>query len=332
MPTNENLMPVTYSTLQQACARFAYGTRDLQLLTQSQLDDIADAIRDGYLGVLLPPPEAPGKPVHQWSFMRPLQELTLTAPYATGTITATAGVVTISGGTWPTWAEHGGELFVRGRGYWVTARDGLTITVDDETLALTTATTYQLTRCRYELPENFGGIEGPLTYAAGAGWPRRWIEVVKHADLRRKLQVVGWISRPSIAAIVPKTFDPGTGTLYQIEFWPRPDADYVLTYVMRAIAVELSDDNEYPMGGPDLGPVITESCLAAMERLLDDAEGIHGQQAKQGLLTAISLDRQNNSPDFLGYNSDHSDCPAGNYPYGRCCGESNVIHTVEGMY
>jgi hypothetical protein len=66
-------------------------------------------------------------------------------PYSTGTVAISSGVVTLSGGTFPSWAARG--IFrVNGLTYTVDSRDSNTqITLDDTSVAASSSTAYEIT-------------------------------------------------------------------------------------------------------------------------------------------------------------------------------------------
>ena len=99
---------------------YLFGIRSS--FSADQTTDIEECIRDGLHDVYS---------AYKWSFFRPVKYITTTAPYSTGTITIASGVVTLSGGTFPSWAAIG-VLKVDSDYYDVDTRDGDTqITLED---------------------------------------------------------------------------------------------------------------------------------------------------------------------------------------------------------
>jgi hypothetical protein len=70
----------------------------------------------------------------------------------------------------------------------------------------------------------------------------------------------------------------------------------------------IDSTNLYPIGGEQLAQVILEACLAAAERLYDDAERVHTKRFQEMLPLAITADLEATSPRTLG-----PDRPKGEY-------------------
>jgi len=152
----------------------------------------------------------------------------------------------------------------------------------------------------YELPLEFDSLEGDLTYEPGKSDYYPPVRVVQESEVRRWRQDDDLSGRPRLAAVVPVKFDPTVGSRRQIMFYPVPDAAYILTARMRLRPLMLSEANPYPIGGEALAEAITESCLAAAERYLDEREGVHAKRFMEALAAAIAADRDASSPDHLG--------------------------------
>ncbi|MHC4705416.1 MAG: hypothetical protein ACYTFQ_33145 [Planctomycetota bacterium] len=89
-------MVASYSSLLERVGHHLFGIRSGY--TSDQTTDIEECIKDGLHDVYT---------AHPWSFFRPVKEITTTAPYSTGTITVASGVVTLTSGTFPSWAAVG---------------------------------------------------------------------------------------------------------------------------------------------------------------------------------------------------------------------------------
>ena len=262
------------------------------------LTDLGDLINAGYRRFLT---------AHRWSFMRPATTLSTSASYSTGTVTVSSGVVTLTGGTFPSWAADG-DFILAGVTYTVNTRDtGTQITLDDLTVTQATASSYTLGRPIYVLPDDFGSLDGPLTYRPGSSAIYGPIEIIPDHQIRSRRQWSDYTSRPRVAAIRPVAFDPTAGQRWEIHFDPIPDAIYVLTYTYNAIPGKLTTSNKYPLGGVYHNETILEACLAKAELRLDDNQGAHESAYQQALATSIKHDRQQHVPDFLGANLDPSE-------------------------
>jgi hypothetical protein len=148
-------MVCSYSSLLERVGHELFGIRSG--FSAGQTTDILQCINDGLHYVYT---------AHDWSFFRPVKDITTTAPYATGTVTIAAGVVTLTGGTFPSWAADG-ILKVSNAYYSVATRDSNTqLTLDTTSLTVASATAFQLARPEVPLSESFEAVanDSDLTY------------------------------------------------------------------------------------------------------------------------------------------------------------------------
>lgn len=162
----------------------------------------------------------------------------------------------------------------------------------------------------YNLPDDFGGLEGNLTFATNDD---AWVSVTitSEQQIRELRQITttntGW---PRLAAVRPiLTPTAGaTGTRYELLIWPEPDAIYTLSYRFNIMPEALTSGLPFPHGGLVHAETILESCLAVAERRLDDYESTYHHEMFTELLEAsIQNDRALQVPHTLGYNADGSD-------------------------
>ena len=152
----------------------------------------------------------------------------------------------------------------------------------------------------YDLPAGFDGIEDNLlTWPEGEGYYPP-VPIVPWGDIRRRLSEDDTTGRPQYAAIIAAEYDATVGSKRQIVLYPTPDDAYTLSAVMRLRWTMIDDDNPYPIGGEIVAEAITEACLAAGERLLDGAPGVHYEASQAALEGAIRLDKEATSPATLG--------------------------------
>lgn len=270
-------------------------------LTEDEANDLIDVVKTGLRNVYAPLP-LDGY-THRWSFMDPITTLTTRAPYSTGTVTIVAGVVTLAGGTFPTWAASG-ELRIDGVAYPVaTYSSGSSITLDDTSIAAAAGTTYELVQQVYDLPDDFGGIIGPLTYRPGTPNTSLEVGLRSETELRRSQRVLDVPTAPRYYAIRPKTYSGGTsqGQRWELLLDVPPDRAYVFTYRYSRSPDTISTANQYPYGGLYMAETYKESCLAAAELMLRDlANGPHKQKFLENLKASIEKDRAEMVPDSLG--------------------------------
>lgn len=290
--TTPAAMTVSYDNLLARVGRFLSQQRSG--FSDSETCDIEDCIRDGLLAVYS---------AHDWSFFKPVKDITTTAPYTTGTITVVNGVVTLAGGgTFPSWAADG--LLKADNGYYsIATRDGNTqVTLDDTTLDLDSETTYELARPEIPLDASFEAIAGDsdLTYYPDQNELYPPVRMRHDVAIRTWQQDDPYFDRPIYYSVRTVEFDPTVGSRKVLAFYPAPDAAYVLRVPMILRPTMIDADNPYPVGGETLAAVITEACLAAAERNLDDTEAVHNKRFLELLPLAIRADQEKSSPTTLG--------------------------------
>lgn len=154
------------------------------------------------------------------------------------------------------------------------------------------------------LPDSYGGLDGELTYAAGVQiFP---IRVVNEEEIRRAQQQTSSSSGPPIMCCVrPISADAiSTGQRYQAEFFPTPDAVYVLTYKRNVLPNNISATYPYPWGGEHHSQTILASCIAAAEMIIDDiVQGPRWTHFMTQLSVSIEADRRMGT-QYFGRNND----------------------------
>ncbi len=160
----------------------------------------------------------------------------------------------------------------------------------------------------YDLPSAYDAIDGSLTFAADLSDYYPPLERVQESEIRRLRSNNEYSDRPTKYAVVSLAFDSSVGSKRGIELYPTPDAAYVLTAIMRLRTTMIDNDHPYPLGGEVLASVIIEACLAAAEKNLEDAPGVHFAQYQKLLAAAIQIDKEASSPDTIGFGSMRTEC------------------------
>ena len=91
---------------------------------------------------------------HQWPWYHTVGRLNINATYNTGSVTLTNGsaVVTLAGGTFPSWAANG-DLYIGGMPHPILSRDSDTqVTLDSAWYEAAVTTSYDLAQTNYDLP------------------------------------------------------------------------------------------------------------------------------------------------------------------------------------
>lgn len=301
-------MIASYSTLLERVGHELFGIRSGY--TSDQTVDILQCIQDGLRYVYT---------AHDWSFFRPVKDISTTAPYATGTVTIAAGVVTLAGGTFPSWAADG-ILKVSNSYYSVATRDGNTqITLDDTSVTVASATAFSLGRPEVPLDESFEAIspDSVLTYYPSQNWT--YPPVVQRHDqrIREMQQADPYYDRPCYYSVRTVEFDPTVGSRKRLAFYPTPDAAYVLRVPMILRPTMIDATDVYPVGGETLAQLIVEACLMSVELdFYEKLDGRHTQMFQSLLPLAIKADLEKSAPTSLG-----PDMPHGEGYYSGICND-----------
>jgi hypothetical protein len=281
----------SYSSLLKRVGHFLFGIRSS--FSSDQTDDITDCIRDGLRRVYAS---------HDWSFFKPVEDISTTAPYTTGTVTVVDGVVTLATGTWPSWADYG-ILKVSNSYYSIDTRDSDSqLTLDDTTLDVDAGTSYELGRPEIPLASTFEAVanDSDLTYYPDQNELYPAVSQRHDAAIRKWQMDDPYYDRPVHYSVRTVEFDPTTGSRRRLAFYPVPDAAYVLRVPMILRATMLDSTNQYPVGGESLSQLILEACLAAAEHNYDDTESVHEKRYLEMLPLSIRTDQERSSPTSLG--------------------------------
>jgi len=102
--------------------------------------------------------------INDWAYYSVHGRVITEAPYGTGTITSSGTAVTLTGGTWPSWAATGAYLRIGNEIARVASRTSGTVVVLDPTLSLKENVAnepYTLYRTVYALPDDFRNLDEP---------------------------------------------------------------------------------------------------------------------------------------------------------------------------
>jgi hypothetical protein len=151
----------------------------------------------------------------------------------------------------------------------------------------------------YDLPGDFGGLEGKLTFEPDKTWSA--VCSVPFQMIRDYRQRGQFSAPPTRAAIVPKSGTPGPyGQRSRIELWPTPDATYQLTYRYHILPGALTPLNPYPYGGVEHAETIQAACIACAERSMNDTAGEKQQYFAERFAASVQQDAQRFSPESFG--------------------------------
>ena len=252
------------------------------------------------------------QPAHEWSFLKPVTMLDLIGSYVTGTIaiTVTGTTVTLTNGVWPSWTATNGTLVVDNVAYAIASRtDNTHIELSEAwTEDTETAASYILRHDgNYNLPDDFGGLEGDMIYSEGSSKPN--IRIIGEGKIRSLRAGTTSRTYPQFAAIRPKKQTiTTTGQRFEIMFFPVPAVTDTLSYKMLVLPELLVTTTiTYPYGGAMHSETILASCLAVAESQEDEKRGVKWQEFMDRLAASIQIDKRMISADHFGYNRDDSD-------------------------
>ena len=290
---SESSLSIGLPELSQAVGFYlGYGRGQDVSWTATQLAEILGVVQSGVRRVYYPPAVDAGTVGYEWSWLRPNEYLNIYGRYNVGTIAIVSGVVTLTGGVWPSWAASGylTATTVSQQGA-VASRDSDTqITLVDTTVNLVSGSAYSIGKIAYDLPDNFGRLIGTLHYPEAAY--RHTIQIVPASRIVDMYAYSNLTDDPTYAAVRYKADDGSYGQRQELLLFPTPTAPWTLSYEYEAYSGALSDDFPYPLGGMQLAELYIESCLALAETRINDAIGQHAQQFSVLLIDAVARDRK----------------------------------------
>lgn len=289
-------LALTNSEILRGIALVAGFNRDASEWDDNTLDDARAVIRAGVRKFGHP------VPFHQWRFLERQFVVSGVASYSTGTVAASDGTVTLTGGTWPTWAADG-ILRVNGQTYWVDARSSDTVlTVKDAALDVDASTSYEIHRWRYPLPTDFGELIDGCVYSDGTR--SRMLQAADEAELRLRYAVNFQPGGPSRFAIYAGSDDDASKWYFGV--WSTLDEGGFATVTYRKELADNLDDADLTADGSvvQVESVHAETMLAAImsaaeEYFHDDPAGPHSQRYERRLAASITHDLHAKGPVMM---------------------------------
>lgn len=160
-----------------------------------------------------------------------------------------------------------------------------------------------------DLPADFAGFEGQGTLhldgQGGGFWP---INQVHEEHLRALYKAAPTSTGRPIyyADLAVKGTAPQASNRCQVQVYPLPDNDYVLTVPYYFAPDALTASRPFPYGGAVHAETMKAGCRAAAEHYLDNKRQEERANYNQLLAASISYDRRH-QPKTLGPNTDSSD-------------------------
>jgi hypothetical protein len=174
--------------------------------------------------------------IRDWSYYHVHGRVVTDAPYGTGTVSSSGVTVTLTGGTWPSWAGTGAYLKVGEQIARVASRTSGSVVVLDSSLALkadVTSQSYTLYRTVYPLPDDFRNMDEP---SDEYNW---WSGVYVTPDQAMKLERVNNTSGTPLHWTVIKDPD-STGWAIKLIGYPTEQETIDFTYRRTARPIRYS--------------------------------------------------------------------------------------------
>lgn len=291
----------------------SYG-RNYGTMTSEQQADVDSAIRRGFRKFWTPVP-LDGLP-HVWTFSRQSFTFRTGEPYGDGTIAATGGVVTLTGGTWPTWADTG-TLVIGSQRLLVASRtSGTEIVLEDADFACVAGTSYSLLHERVLMPADFGGID-MSSMAGPISGPYGCVKFVSEEHLRQMRQWPVFASQPTAATVVPRTI--GNVTRWLLWFCPSPQGEAFEVYYIADPPDPTSPSAFRPGGGPRHAETLLAAILSVAEEHGETASTRHRESYIELLAASIAFDRTVQRQQSSGIMPEHVD------PHGGFRSTNDII-------
>ena len=213
---------------------------------------------------------------HAWRHLEEYYVIVTPEEFDDGTVAATDGVVTLTGGTWPSdityyrFVPQDADGTATGV-YSIASRDSDTqITLEDTSVDLDASTAYDCYQVDFDLPSNFAAFIDPLTIENSNDWELHEVASLPEWTIR----AVGGRSRlkrdrPESFSVFQRVTDETGDFAPYITLWPVPDQQYTLKTKIRIEPGDsLSESGD--VCHPIFSELMQEAILSAAENLYSD--------------------------------------------------------------
>ena len=323
-------LALNYEDLRDRVAEYIYGgSGDFSdgSYTTAEKSVIDRTIEDG-LRQFYRPPVIDGRR-HEWSFLSPTESFTINSPQSTGTIqydhTGNAKgerAILLSSSTFTAetsggWDYSQSMIEIAGIDYQIDSRhDSTTLLLNANNNPgsdIAAGTSYKVHQGNYILPNDFGRLVDEPTFAQkdNAWYTLKMISDARIRSLRQRDFNQNFASsKPQYIAIRPLRNDATTVNKKEMLFWPDVTADATIIYRYRVrpgLPTSTTAPSGYLYGSSEHSDTILYSCMGEAELRLDGGHGAYHSRFLEALVSAISVDRDDNKSRHLGYNDDASD-------------------------
>jgi len=288
----ESTLSLTYTRLRRILGyRLGYGP-DPTAWTAAQVTEVNDAIVAGQVRFY-------GE--REWSFLRIPIQIPLYAPYETGTIAVASGVVTLTTGTFPSWAADGDLIYELAHP--VSTRDGNTqVTLVDTSVTISSGASYSLVNSGYTLPDDFGGFVGSKLHYRPGDDGRSGVIITDVDHIKRlRFHDAHATDDPMYVAVEPKSSTGTTGQRFRLIWAPCPSDANRLVGHYRPILDALTSTIVYPYGGGLHSNTLIAACLHEAMQFDESYDGRYDARYQQFVQKSIEIDSGTSEPQSLGY-------------------------------
>ncbi len=158
------------------------------------------------------------------------------------------------------------------------------------------------------LPDDFGGLEGPVLLSTPEGQNTAPVFMCNPAAIHQKYaEQTDYSGIPRMVALEAiKGTTHTEGSRSRLYVWPLADQDCTFEIGYYVLPAALNRPHPYPYGGATHAETFKAAVKAAAELDSDDKMGPQYANFIKRLATSISLDRRS-KPQHFGYNGDRSD-------------------------
>ena len=278
---------ITYGELKANIAMILGISRDSADWSAETAADVSRIIRAGRRRFVS---------AHDWDFLKEYHDFAVEAPYSTGTVAITAGVVTLTGGTFPTTAANQ-LLSVNGKLYRINTRDTATqVTLRDTSVSAAALTPFTLHVTRYPLPDTFAEFIDPPTVEGGHASELREVLVLPEYEIRRLTSVDSvYTERPQMFSVFHDLDDDDYGIpSYYVDIYPLPDKAYSVRSLVRTNIDDATGAGDSDtICHPTFSAALQAATLAQAEVLYNNnAQSPQAIEAAQLLAEAINKDKR----------------------------------------
>ena len=150
----------------------------------------------------------------------------------------------------------------------------------------------------YNLPSDLQSVKGTVTFSSPSSLYRAQVTQISENDLRRLREA----DMPEHKWPYHFALRYNSSGQPDMLFYPTPSESYAVEFSYHVRKAALGSGGTI-LGGDVHAETVLAACLAAAERLMEEASGVHEQQFQERIRASIDVDKRS-SASFFGYNGD----------------------------